>query len=188
MTTSVNKSFSSANWWIALLKGAMLIVFGIWLLRSPTENIVKLSAAFGVLIIISGLIEVWLAFKNREKHIDWQWTLTSGILDILLGAFLVANPEFILVLITFFVSIWLLIRGILALRLAAIIKKSAETSGYGFNVVLGILLIILAFIFIWHPEILGLTIGFWTAIAFISLGIFRIVLAFRFSSHKVEAE
>ncbi|HSO88589.1 MAG TPA: hypothetical protein VLQ91_18695 [Draconibacterium sp.] len=37
----------------------------------------------------------------------------------------------------------------------------------------------LAAIFVWHPEVLGITIAFWTAIAYICLGIFRIVLIFR---------
>lgn len=181
MNTATNTKLSGANWWIALLKGAMLIVFGIWILRSPSESIVKLSIVFGILIIVSGLLEVWLAFSNKQKKLSWEWTLTSGILDILLGAFLVANPEIILLLITFFVSIWLLIRGILSIRLATIVKKEGG-SGYGFNMVLGILLIILAVVFIWHPEVLGITIAFWTALSFIFLGIFRIVLAFKYRS------
>ena len=179
MTTESNKKMDGANLGISILKGLLLIVFGIWLLRAPSENIIKLSVVFGIFIIIGGLLEVWLAFKNKQNHIQWEWTLTSGILDILLGAFLIANPEFILWLITLFVSIWLIIRGILAIRLAMLLKKT-ESSGSGFNLVLGIILIILAIILIWHPKIIGLTIGFWTAIAFISLGIFRIVLAFKY--------
>jgi uncharacterized membrane protein HdeD (DUF308 family) len=181
MSTHANSKLSGTNWWIALFKGAMLIVFGIWILRSPTESIVNLSIVFGILIILSGLLEVWLAFKNKQRKLSWEWTLTSGILDVLLGAFLVANPEIILLLITFFVSIWLLIRGILLIRLATIVKKQGG-SGYNFNMVFGILLIVIALIFIWHPEILGITIAFWTALAFISLGIFRIVLALKYHS------
>jgi uncharacterized membrane protein HdeD (DUF308 family) len=44
---------------------------------------------------------------------------------------------------------------------------------------LGILLMLLAIILIWHPQVIGLTIIFWISISFISLGIFRIVLAFK---------
>lgn len=169
----------SVNMLISLLKGVMLIIFGIWLLNSPIENLTKLSLIFGILIIIGGLLEVGLAFNNRQTNKSWEWTLTSGVLDILLGAFLVANPAFILFVITAFVSIWLLIRGIIAVRNALIIKK-ANNPNYIYGLVFGIILILLAAIFVWHPEVLGITIAFWTALAFISLGIFRIVFVFKF--------
>jgi uncharacterized membrane protein HdeD (DUF308 family) len=181
MEKESNRKYYSANRWIAIFKGLMLIVFGIWLLKAPAENLAKLSIVFGILIIIGGLFEVWQAFGNKQKQIKWEWSLTSGILDILLGAFLVANPEFILWLITILVSLWLLFRGILAIRLSILLKKS-DNPDSGLNMVLGIILILLALIFIWHPQILGLTIGFWTAIAFISLGIFRIFLTFKYGS------
>jgi len=179
MNKTVQTKLNGANWWIALLKGVMLIIFGIWLLKSPSENLAKLSILFGVLIIIGGLLEVGLAFNNRQKHIKWEWTLTSGILDILLGAFLAANPSFILLLITIFVSVWLLIRGILTIRQALILKEN-KNNNYSYYLFMGITLIVLAAIFVWHPEVLGITLAFWTALAFISLGVFRIILAFRF--------
>jgi uncharacterized membrane protein HdeD (DUF308 family) len=168
---------SSASFWIALLKGIILVIFGIWLLKSPMESLAKLSLIFGIIIIIGGLLEVGLAFNNRNTNKSWEWTLTSGILDILLGAFLVANPRFILILITVLVSIWLLIRGIIMIRYAFIIKKS-NNPNYIYGLIFGIVLILLAAIFVWHPEVLGITVVFWTALAFISLGIFRIVFVF----------
>jgi uncharacterized membrane protein HdeD (DUF308 family) len=183
MSTTSKTKISSANLWIALLKGIMLIIFGIWLLKSPTESLSKLCLIFGILIIIGGLLEVGLAFNNRQTHKSWEWILTSGVLDLLLGAFLVAKPSIILFIITAFVSIWLLIRGIIMVRYALIIKK-ANNPNYIYGLIFGIALILLAAIFVWHPEVLGITIAFWTALAFISLGIFQIVLVFKFPTVK----
>lgn len=183
MNKTSKKKISKANMLIALIKGTMLIIFGIWLLKSPFESLTKLSLIFGILIIIGGLLEVGLAFNNRQTHKSWEWTLTSGILDILLGAFLVANPSFILILITALVSLWLLIRGIIMVRYAVIIKKS-NNPNYIYGLIFGIILILLAAIFVWHPKVLGITVAFWTALAFISLGIFRIVLVFKFQVVK----
>lgn len=180
MNTVSNKKLSGASWWIALIKGVLLVFFGIWLLQSPSENLAKLSVFFGILIIIGGLLEVFFAFNNRQNHKKWEWTLASGILDVLFGAFLVANPSFILLLITIFVSIWLLIRGVIAVRTAILLKKS-NNPNYNYSLIFGIILIVLALIFAWHPQVLGITIVFWTALAFISLGVFRIVLVLKFS-------
>jgi uncharacterized membrane protein HdeD (DUF308 family) len=181
MNTTSKTKLSSTNWWIAVLKGAILIIFGIWLLKSPSESLEKLSVIFGILILIGGLLEVWLAFNNKQNHTKWEWSLASGIIDILLGAFLIANPAFILLLITYFISFWLFIRGIIEIRYALIIKK-ANNPNYNISLIFGIILVVLALVFVIHPQVLGITIVFWTALAFISLGIFRIVLAFKFRS------
>jgi len=182
MSTILQKKSVGANWLVALLKGVMLVIFGIWLLKAPSENLTKLSILFGILIIIGGLLEVALAFSNKEKHKKWDWALTSGILDVLLGAFLVANPALILLFITIFVSIWLFIRGIILIRIA-LKQKKASISNYNINIILGAILILLAVIFVFHPQILGLTIVIWTAISFIILGLFRVILAFKFLSN-----
>ncbi len=178
--SSINRTYGRANWWITLIKGVLLVIFGIWLLKSPVENLTKLSVLFGVLIVIGGLLEIWLAFNNRQAHKRWEWTLTSGILDVILGAFLIANPSFILLLITILVSIWLLIRGIILVRNALVVKK-AGNENYIYGLIFGIVLIVIAAIFAWHPEALGITIAFWMALSFISLGILRIILVFKFN-------
>jgi uncharacterized membrane protein HdeD (DUF308 family) len=179
MNAKSTTNLGKLNWWINFSKGIILVIFGVWLLMSPNENFSRLSIIFGLLIIVGGLLEIALAFDNRQKHKKWEWTITSGIIDVLIGAFLVANPTFILLLITIFVSIWLFIRGIIVIRNANILKN-ANDSNYKYNLILGIILIVLAVIFAVHPQVLGITIVFWTALAFISLGIFRIVLIFKY--------
>ncbi len=175
MNTTVKTK--NSNWWVSILKGVVLIIFGVWLFDSPNGNLIKLSFAFGVLILIGGLLEVSLAFKSRNTHENWNRGLTSGILDILLGSFLMANPSSILFLITLIISIWLLFRGILSIRYALLLKK-AQNKKWFWGLIFGILLILFGGIFVWHPGFIGFTLGVWAALAFISLGVLRIVFAF----------
>lgn len=177
--STVKKIFRrDSNLWVSVLKGAMLIVFGIWLLKSPTESLMNLSMVFGVIIILGGLLEVALAFNRRKTGKSSGWAIGSGVLDILIGAFLVSNPSFILLLITGLVSIWLLIRGVISIRYS-LIQKNKNNPNYVYWLLFGVLLILLAIVFVWHPNVLGFTIAFWTALAFISFGIFRIVFVFK---------
>ena len=178
MSTVGKVNRKDTNLWVSVLKGAILIVFGIWLLKSPTESLMNLSMIFGIVIILGGLIEVGLAFSRRKTGTNSGWAIGSGVLDILIGAFLVSNPSFILLLITGLVSIWLLIRGIISIRYA-LIQKKENNPNYVYWLLFGVLLILLAIAFVWHPNILGITIAFWTALAFISFGIFRIVFVFK---------
>ena len=181
MRNELTTKSKNANLWLALIKGILMIVFGVWLLQSPNENLQKLSMIFGFLILAGGLLEISFAFNNRKTNSKWEWTLVSGVFDILLGAFLMANPDFILLLITLLISLWLFFRGVLLLRTALAFKR-AYNKNYIYPVIFGILLIIIAAIFIWHPEIFGITLAFWTALAFIIVGIFRIFLVFKFST------
>ncbi len=181
MRNELTTKSKNANLWLALIKGILMIVFGVWLLQSPNENLQKLSMIFGFLILAGGLLEISFAFNNRKTNSKWEWTLVSGVFDILLGAFLMANPDFILLLITLLISLWLFFRGVLLLRTALAFKR-AYNKNYIYPVIFGILLIIIAAILIWHPEIFGITLAFWTALAFIIVGIFRIFLVFKFST------
>ncbi len=166
------------NWWVSLIKGVILIIFGVWLLKSPVENLTKLSFAFGVLTLIGGLFEIGLAFRSSKTNESWNRGLTSGIIDLLLGAFLMANPSFILLLITILVSIWLIFRGILSVRYALILKNN-QNENWILGLIFGVLLIVIGVIFVWHPVAFGITLGIWAALAFISLGVFRILFAFK---------
>jgi len=181
MRNELTTKSKNANLWLALIKGILMIVFGVWLLQSPNENLQKLSMIFGFLILAGGLLEISFAFNNRKTNSKWEWTLVSGVFDILLGAFLMANPDFILLLITLLISLWLFFRGVLLLRTALAFKR-AYNKNYIYPVIFGILLIIIAAILIWHPEIFGITLAFWTALAFIIVGIFHIFLVFKFST------
>ena len=176
MNTTVTTK--NSNWWVSLLKGVLLIIFGVWLFQSPNENLIKLSFLFGALILVGGLLEVGLAFKSRNTHANWDRALTSGIFDILLGVLLMANPSFILFLITLLISIWLLFRGILSIRYAFLLKNNQNTNWF-WSLIFGVLLILFGGIFVWHPGFIGFTLGIWAALAFISLGVLRIIFAFK---------
>ncbi len=179
-TTGINKS---SNWWVSLLKGVILIIFGVWLFQAPNENLIKLSFAFGAVILIGGLLEIGLAFKSRNTHANWDRALTSGILDLLLGVLLMANPNFILFTITLLISIWLLFRGILSIRYAFLLKNDGNANWF-WSFIFGVLLILFGGILVWHPGFIGFTLGIWAALAFISLGILRIIYAFKKPSLK----
>lgn len=183
MASTVHSKMKNPNWWVALVKGILLVVFGVWLISSPTESLKTLSLFFGILIMAGGILEVWFAIKNRETHRNWGWAMFSGILDLLLGAFLVANPASVLRLITFVISAWLVFRGILNIRYS-ILLKNENSNAWRWGLGFGIFLIVLGAVLLWHPEILGITIVFWASLGFISLGILRLVILFKGSDRK----
>ena len=103
-----------------------------------------------------------------------------------IGLILILNPEILLKIITIFAAVWLTISGIVVLRRAFQFREG-ERDIWRWELILGIVLLLLAIILLLHPMILGLTIAIWTAIAFIALGIFRISLTIRLKRQSSEA-
>jgi uncharacterized membrane protein HdeD (DUF308 family) len=181
MTTIENSKKSTISWWMYLLKGILFIVLGIWMLKMPKESFNAMLLIIGVIIAIGGVLETFLALYYRNVLKEWGWNFSAGILDILIGILLIANPDAILMLITLFISFWLVLRGVLAIWEAMELRKE-DNKRWRWVLVMGILIMLLAIILILHPQVIGFTLIFWIAVSFISLGIFRIVLAFKLLS------
>lgn len=181
METIEDSKKTKISWWMYLIKGVLIIVLGIWMLKMPRESFNAMLLVIGLIIALGGALETFLALYYRKVLKEWGWNFSAGILDILVGILLISNPDAILVLITLFISFWLVLRGVLAIWEAMELRKEGRKN-WKWILALGILVMLLAIVLIWHPQIIGLTLIFWIAISFISLGIFRIVLAFKLLS------
>ncbi len=178
MTTIQESGKTIRSWWMYLLNGALLMVLGIWMLTMPRESFETLSLIIGLIVTITGVLETILSLYYRKVHKEWGWNISGGILDIIIGIFLMVNPNTILVLITLFISFWLILGGILVIRKAIDLRKHGRKN-WIWMLLFGILILVLAVVLIWHPQLVGITMMFWLAISFISLGIFRVVMAFK---------
>ncbi len=181
-TTAMSQEISAKNklsyWWVPIIFGIIFIATGIWILRAPAESFEKITVFIGIIILVSGTSGVFLTIHNRLAIPGWGFQLAGGIIDMAIGLILILNPEILLKIITIFAAFWLVISGIFVLR-RAMEFRDGEKDIWRWELILGIVLLLLAVILLWHPMILGLTIAIWTAAAFIALGIFRISLTIR---------
>src|ERR1700753_267046 len=75
------------NWWLFILKGLVFFGAGIYVFCSPLAGYLGLSVMFSVVIIISGISQIFFASVNSRMK-GWGWTLTSGNLDLIIGFYL----------------------------------------------------------------------------------------------------
>ena len=165
-------------WWVPLLFGVLFISIGIWVLRSPAESMETITKIIAVIILVSGTAQVFFTISNRQGIPGWGFQLAGGIIDLVIGIILVVDPSILLKIITIFVSVWLIVNSI-TLILKAEKARKAKRVYRKWELILGVLLLLLALLLFWHPMILGTTIALWTALAFIILGVCRIVLTIR---------
>ncbi len=177
MNDSVLKT-QKKYWWIPLFSGIALLVFGLWSISAPLESFKSLTIVFGLLILMSGVFEVYVSLKNRNVMFDYLSYLSGGVLNIVLGLLLIANPQTILWVINLIIGFWMIYKGGVQITRALALKKQQSTRWKN-GLIWGIVLVLLAAILLWHPEIIGITIAFWISIAFIFVGVIRIYLAFK---------
>jgi uncharacterized membrane protein HdeD (DUF308 family) len=168
------------HWWVSLLLGVLFIITGIWVLRTPVAGYLALATLFSIVLIINGVAEVLsaLAMTTQTESAGWGWILAGGIIDILIGIVLVSNPGITVIILAFFIAFGLLFRGMMAIGTAIDLRKSKD-SYWGLLLLIGILGLIFPFIILENPAIVGFTVVFWTGLAFLIIGIFRVILAFR---------
>jgi len=168
----------STYWWIPILFGVIFIIAGVWIFKAPAESFRSITKVLGVIILISGTSELLMTIGRRRGIPGWGFQLSGGLIDMVIGVILIVNPSILLKIITLFVAAWLIISSITIIMRASVTRQKKQEI-WKWELILGVFLLLLAILLLWHPMILGFTFALWTALAFIILGVFRILLTLR---------
>lgn len=181
-------NYAVKNWWLSLLLGILYVVVALCLMFAPLSSYVALSVIFSVSMLISGILEIIFAASNRKTISSWGWYLAGGIIDLILGFYLVAYPLLSMEVIPFIVAFWLMFRGFTMIGYSMDLQRYG-TREWGWYLAFGILAIICSLAIIWQPGIGALSIVYMLAFAFLIIGFFRIMLSFELKRlHKRNKE
>lgn len=164
-------------WWLSLLLGILFIIFSIYLMFTPLASYIALSILFSVAMFVSGIFEIAFSISNKNNISSWGWYLAGGIIDLILGIFLMANPGLSMGVLPFVLAFWLMFRGFSATGYAMDLKRYG-TRSWGWYLAFGILAILCSIAIIWQPAFGAFTLVYMVAYALLIIGIFRIMVAF----------
>lgn len=169
----------SKNWWHLLIRGLLVLIFGLIALLNPGIVLASLLLYLGVIAIIGGIVAIIASFRMET---DKMAGIIEGIIMIIIGLLFLFAPGFVLTSIVFFIGIWALISGIMQIVYA--IKLRKIISGEWIAILGGIISIIFAFVLFFNvvgsAAALVMVIG---AFALIS-GILQIILSFKIKGLK----
>jgi uncharacterized membrane protein HdeD (DUF308 family) len=101
---------SLGNRILHVLLGILYLLVGFDLVFEPLAGTITLAIAVGILLIIDGVIRLWVGFTN---DMPYRWLLfVVGVIDILLGIWIITNIPVSAVAIGLYVGIMLLMAGI----------------------------------------------------------------------------
>ncbi len=91
LIATVRARHAPGLWW-SLLSALLGIAAGAVLLGWPAQGLFSLTAVLIVFLFIEGLLSIFYALEHRKGVSGrWGWMLASGLVDLVLGAILVAG-------------------------------------------------------------------------------------------------
>ena len=169
-------------WWLVLVEGIVVALFGLILLVAPGASLVLLVWLLGIYLLVAGISRIVGIFSDSSS---WGWKLVAGILCLIAGLAVLSNPLWS----TTVASTWLvIIVGFLAMLQGAaglVVAFQGGSWGMGALSVLGILFGLFLVI---NPLIGVATLTLILAIVMLIGGVGAVVQAFRMRREAASAQ
>lgn len=171
------------NWWWFIVKGLLLIVAGIAIFAKPLDGYASLSVLFSLVMLGAGLAQIFFATSNSDVLKGWGWTLASGIMDVIIGGYLLAFPLVTMATLPFILGFWLLFRSFYLIG-ASFDLKDLGVADWGWLLFGGIVSTVLGFFVLYYPAAGAISITYVSGSAFIVAGVFNLYLAVKLKDLK----
>lgn len=177
-----NKPFKTIQkalsyWYLLTIIGVLFILLGIYVFSTPLASYLVLATLFSLSFLASGLSELTFAYGNRKQLDHWGWFLASGLVSTMVGVLLLTNPALSMVTLPLYVGFGVLFKSIVGISFALSLKDHGDE--YQSLLWLGIGGVILSFILIWNPGIIGMTLVTITALIFVLLGVVAVLFSLK---------
>jgi len=160
-------------WWAVLLQGLLAIILGIVFLFYPQQTVGVVAWLFGIYLLFAGVVSLVSIFVDRS---NLAWKLIFGVLGVIVGGYLIANPGIGAAIGVTTVGIMI---GILVLIMGAIMLLAAFRGGGWGAGILGILVIILGLLMLGSPYVTIANLLYLLAFFAIAGGAILVYMAFK---------
>lgn len=119
--TAGERGTSTAFRVAVVLIGVLTVLTGLVLIVRPGESVVTAAWVLGFWWVISGVIQLMSGIAEREQR---GWNIALGLLGIVAGAVILAQPEIGLVTLVWIVGFGLIFKGVLEIFAGLQIRKA----------------------------------------------------------------
>jgi uncharacterized membrane protein HdeD (DUF308 family) len=175
---AMNSLVGQRLWKWKLVAGLLAIVLGAIVLAWPGPSILVASTLFGVYLLLSGLVELFLAFTLPRSAATRVMLFISGAISLVLAilSFRHFGDGYAVLLLSLWIGVGFIFQGVTAVAVGI---GESDLPGRGWYVVAGIISVIAGLVvLVWPFEsiaVLTLVTGIWLII----IGITQIIQAFQ---------
>ena len=162
----------------SFLLGILFIFASLIAFADPSSNLVAVATTLGFMAIVKGFLEIFMR-NNISVYTGNKSTglLVLGIIDILVGVYLLFNLQATVLALPYVFAIWFIVDAILML-INADYAKLISQEYYYFTILMNILKIFLGVALLFNPLASALTISFLVGFYFMLAGMLYITNAF----------
>lgn len=174
MSENNNQSFGWGNF----ILGILFILLALFAFRDPFASLMALAFAFAIGILARGIHQ--LVFRHQVKEsfgVKPTYLLIFGIINILLGLYLIFKPGLSASILPFIFSFWVFLSAIFGFMSLPAIKQ-VSTPLFWLTLILNIIALIVAIFLIFNPLSALVSLTFLVAFYFLLSGIQHIIYAF----------
>ncbi len=143
------KGFINDLWWIFLLHGIAMVLFGVISIAWPGLTFGALSIAFAVYILVSGILNLLAGLGSIQEWKGWFLPVLLGIIEIAAGVYVLKTPGLVLTVFMTTVGFTFIIQGVLSIVDA--IANMRPSGLQFFSIITGVIAIIAGFIVLQNP-------------------------------------
>ncbi|MBR7826313.1 HdeD family acid-resistance protein [Actinospica sp. MGRD01-02] len=110
---------------LAFISGAISIMLGLFCFRGALESVLLLAIFIGISWIFRG-VSVLAAAASDPLMPARGWHIFSGIVGVVAGIVVLAEPESSIWVLTLFAGIWLIVTGLAEIATALMIRSEAK--------------------------------------------------------------
>lgn len=138
--TILRKNVTTARW-----IGVVMMLAGLLSVLAPLAAGLSLSIFIGILLLVSGLSLLWMAFLARQHGRVWGLVILS-LLAIGVGLYMIFQPSAALATLTLVLAVYFMLVGVFQIIAAFNVKPE---SGWGWVLIGGVITLLLG-IMIWR--------------------------------------
>ena len=168
----VSKSMKVLN----IIAGVLLIALGVYCLCNQDIAAMTAGLMVGVVMLISGVMEIVVFATTRGLLFGSGWLLLDGVLTVILSLFLLFNQWFTMMSLPFLFTLWLLFSGV-SRFVSAFDLRALGVHEWGWILAIGIILILAGLICMMDPWVSVAAIGVTVGLVFLLEGISSVIYA-----------
>jgi len=160
--------------WILVIRGILAFLLGLILVLWPGATLAIILVFFPIFVMIDGFSAIVIGM-HTVKEGKWLSFVPMGILEILVGVFVLFWPQITLVAFVFLMSLWAFVLGLGEFFIAIADHKLKPISRWLYAVG-GLLTFIVGICVISYPAITSEVIIWFFGLLFLVYGIFALIL------------
>lgn len=167
------------HWWLYMICGILCIAAAVAVFAFPMDSYMTLGVLFGVLMLITGIVQLAVGVASGNYFAMRGYVIAGGVLDLILGLLLCANPAVTLMLMPILLGIWMLYHSFMLMAFGGDLE-TFNVQGSGWTMAGGALLMIISVIVLLNPFSAGVTaVVVLTGIGLAVLGILLCILSMK---------